>query len=394
LREYTRQRDEIAKMSNEGVFDNYDNFLRKYLMYARTFEPIFSEEAKAMLNDYLVNIAAAGVTGLPRKLESLESTAIALAKLKLKNVVDAEEATETMKFFNVILIHFKQTATISKNPRDTTYSECVNILKESSFPLSFEELIKSACQSNEQVKRYIGDKYQLEHNKKLGPVLDLLRNDRSHIKEISQRPVVLLWITTESNIKVNHLSDPTDLADPGGCGENKKSSLEKDEKNENDSVGDRSDKSERSDSIYISSYDSSITTATQSSSLSSIPKPIVSVGEFFHDEQDVPYQPLSPHTLDQSPCYPIINKIGDFYHCKLHPKVRNIHLDPIEQHCKYKDPDLHKAEVERLTSESIIVKPEQVRVDDTSAVAVAARKNILYGAFQVSLNQKHQAVGR
>jgi hypothetical protein len=42
---------------------------------------------------------------------------------------------------NTILHHFKQTAIISKNPRDITYSESVKILKESSFPLSSDEII-------------------------------------------------------------------------------------------------------------------------------------------------------------------------------------------------------------------------------------------------------------
>ena len=46
LREYTRRREEIAKKSTQGVFDDYDNFLRKYLMYARTFNPTISAEAK------------------------------------------------------------------------------------------------------------------------------------------------------------------------------------------------------------------------------------------------------------------------------------------------------------------------------------------------------------
>ena len=36
--------------------------------------------------------------------------------------------------------------------------------------------------------------------------------------------------------------------------------------------------------------------------------------------------PPPEHSLDQSPCYPIITKRGEFYYCKLHPKVSNIHL--------------------------------------------------------------------
>ena len=85
LREYTRKREEAAKKYDEGAYDNYDDLLRKYLMYARTFEPIFSEEARSMLNDYLVNMAGVGVTGLPRKLESLESTAAFASVATLAN---------------------------------------------------------------------------------------------------------------------------------------------------------------------------------------------------------------------------------------------------------------------------------------------------------------------
>jgi replicative DNA helicase Mcm len=174
LREYTTRRDEIAKQSAQGVFDEYANFLRKYLMYARTFEPIISDESRTMLNDYWINMALAGVRGLPRKLESLESTAIALAKLKLKNTVEADDAKEIMEFYSILLVHLGQSATIARNPRDITYEECINVLKSSKFPITSEEVVKSACKRNEQVKRYIGDKYTLEHNKKLRPIVLLM----------------------------------------------------------------------------------------------------------------------------------------------------------------------------------------------------------------------------
>ena len=172
LREYAKQREEIAKKSAQGVFDDYDNFLRKYLMYARTFNPTISDEAREMLDEYWINMGSAGVRGLPRKLESLESAAIALAKLKLKNVVEADDVTEIMEFYNLILLHFRQSAAVSRNPRDIVYEECVDVLKTSKFAISYEEIIKSACSRNEKVKRYIGDKFRLEYNIKLRPIVD------------------------------------------------------------------------------------------------------------------------------------------------------------------------------------------------------------------------------
>jgi hypothetical protein len=90
---------------------------------------------------------------------------------------------------------------------------------------------------------------------------------------------------------------------------------------------------------------------TDPSITQSIPKPIVSAEDFFHDAPDLSWQPLPAHTLEQSPCHPIIVNKGRFYYCKVHPKeVRSIYLETIEQHCKYKDPDLHKEEILRLSS--------------------------------------------
>ena len=77
-----------------------------------------------------------------------------------------------------------------------------------------------------------------------------------------------------------------------------------------------------------------------------------SVEWFFHDVADLPYQPLPEHTVEQSPCYAVIgrNNANRLYFCRLHPEVKNVYLDPIEHHCKYKDPDYHKSEILNLLS--------------------------------------------
>ena len=161
LRDYTRLREEIAKKSAQGVFDDYDNFLRKYLMYARTFDPTISAEAREMLDEYWINMGSVGVRGLPRKLESLESAAIALAKLKLKDVVEADDVTEIMEFYNLILLHFRQSAAVSRNPRDIVYEECVDVLKTSKFAISYEEIIKSAMYA--RLTRVLGNNTGISH---------------------------------------------------------------------------------------------------------------------------------------------------------------------------------------------------------------------------------------
>ena len=81
--------------------------------------------------------------------------------------------------------------------------------------------------------------------------------------------------------------------------------------------------------------------------------PVVSVDEFFRDDYNEQYTALLSHSLEQSPCYPVINiKPGGkyvLYYCEIcQPEFgsgTSIHLSSIEHHCKYKDPDKHKIEI-------------------------------------------------
>jgi hypothetical protein len=79
------------------------------------------------------------------------------------------------------------------------------------------------------------------------------------------------------------------------------------------------------------------------------PVPIVNVDDFFHDSHDELWKPLPRHELEESPCFPIIEKTDQgFYKCKLHHKVFSAYIDEIEKHCKFKDPEGHKNEILRL----------------------------------------------
>jgi hypothetical protein len=83
---------------------------------------------------------------------------------------------------------------------------------------------------------------------------------------------------------------------------------------------------------------------------------LISIKDFFYDECSItpenPWKSLPKHSLEQSPCYPIIgihNKYRvPFHYCKLHPDVENIYLETIEHHCKFCNPEFHKSEVLRL----------------------------------------------
>ncbi|HEU4823511.1 MAG TPA: hypothetical protein VFS97_08820, partial [Nitrososphaeraceae archaeon] len=343
----------------DGVYDGFEEFVKKYLMYAKTYCPTISEGANTMLTEYWIKMAKVGIRGLPRKLEALKRMAIARAKLKLKNVADVEEAEEIMKFYNVLLQHYNQTIPITKNPRNIAYGECIDIIENSGFAISFEDVIRSACQRNEQVRNYIGSKFKLENNKKLRPLLDMLLNHDS-VKAVQQKPWVLQWIkddnsnnsrsgygnirrSSDGNDNLYDLSDSSDFHRYSPKNNIQPIIGTEEENSLTGQVNIEPDRSDRSDSIHVPTSDSPKGAGICQQQIES----------FFHDP-DTPWQRSPEHDLEQSPCYYIIEKDKfkisgqTYYYCKIHPDVWNIDLVGVEHHCKYKDPDLHKSESLRL----------------------------------------------
>ena len=122
---------------------------------------------------------------------------------------------------------------------------------------------------------------------------------------------------------------------------NGSNSLNISEENSTNNVNNMMQENERSSSIVIKPSEPSASIESTA---------IVSVERFFNDVADLPYQPLPEHSLEQSPCYPIIGRNNNrSYFCRLHPEVKNVNLESVEHHCKYKDPAYHKSEILRLT---------------------------------------------
>ncbi len=70
-----------------------------------------------------------------------------------------------------------------------------------------------------------------------------------------------------------------------------------------------------------------------------------SINGFFYDDPNISYTASQEHNLDQSPCYPVIAIEQGYFYCRLHPDVKNVHLESIEHHMKYEDPEIHKSEL-------------------------------------------------
>jgi MoxR-like ATPase len=197
IREYAERKSDLE----DRLIPDYYTYLKKHIIYAKQLipNPKLSDEAKSMLNDYWINLAEN--FGSPRILETLFRLAKSRARLKLKQVVDAEDARETMQFYNIILQQHQQVVSIPDSPRDVTYNECVSILKESKLAITLDELVKSACQRNEQVKRYLGDNkrpLRLQDNWKLRSVYEMLLN-HEYIKRVNEKPIVFQWLDNNSS---------------------------------------------------------------------------------------------------------------------------------------------------------------------------------------------------
>jgi DNA replicative helicase MCM subunit Mcm2 (Cdc46/Mcm family) len=151
-------------------------------MYARRINPVLSDEAKEMLTEYYIELATNHHVS-PRFQETLFRLAKAMARLKLKNIVDTDDAKETMQFYNTIMLQYQQVVKIPESPKYITYIECVDILKMSKVAISFEELLRKVCQRNEQSKNYLGYDLKIRKNGKARAIYKMLLNHTS-IKQV------------------------------------------------------------------------------------------------------------------------------------------------------------------------------------------------------------------
>jgi MoxR-like ATPase len=214
IRNYVYQK---SRLDNMYAIPDFTIYLRKHIEYSKRFNPKVSSEADHMLEEYVISILKK--YGSPRVREAVFKIAKMISRLKLKNIVDADDAKEAMELYNFILHQFQQVVNITTNPRDITTTECVKIITESEFPMSSVEIAKTACQRNEQVRRYVGDIYDSRHNHKLRAVMDQLRN-HSGIEVVSMKPLVFVKKQKKEESTIE-MSDVFDICDSADNGENK-----------------------------------------------------------------------------------------------------------------------------------------------------------------------------
>ncbi len=94
-----------------------------------------------MINEYYVNLANRHQNHnikfkSKRTLETLVRIAKSIAKLKLKNKIDVEDAREALEFFNAVIYQYTEsTVLIPDDPKNIAISVFTDILKNSSICL-------------------------------------------------------------------------------------------------------------------------------------------------------------------------------------------------------------------------------------------------------------------
>ncbi|MDN5868451.1 MAG: AAA family ATPase, partial [Candidatus Nitrosocosmicus sp.] len=213
------------QVSDPKLIPTYYPYLKKHIQYAKSFSPSLTEEASTLIREYYINLAKSSSNHFgssKRTLEKLIRISKSIAKIKLKNKVDVDDAKEALEFFNAVILQYESAViAIPPNPSDLTLSMFVDLLKESSFPHTLEELARKACEKNEFIRSYLAsddkhtsnkNKFQISNNKKLRNIYNILADNPS-IQVLSAKPIVLRWKPLHLNYRAN-LSDSSDLYDP------------------------------------------------------------------------------------------------------------------------------------------------------------------------------------
>jgi replicative DNA helicase Mcm len=212
IREYATLKSEFETKK----IPDYSNYLIKHLEFAKKLNPRISDEAKTMLSEFFVSIKMRTSNfGSNRILDTLFRISKAFARLKLKNIVDEEDATDTIQFYNVILGQYQQIVNVPSSPRNITFDECIITLKCIKGPITLEELLKEICQNNQYVKNYLcfsNGNLRLSNNMKVRSVYEMLLN-HSNVRRIQEKPVVLQWYSSECDVYDTNDSSKTPKLD-------------------------------------------------------------------------------------------------------------------------------------------------------------------------------------
>ena len=127
-RMYARKKVELSK---KNIHYNC-NYLRKYLLHAKTVNPILTPEAQSMLVEFWLELKSKNIAG-NRTLESLIRIAQAFARLRLTSIVDPEIMTDVMSHYQQTMMQYGHVLKLVESPKTETFREMLSGTKANKF---------------------------------------------------------------------------------------------------------------------------------------------------------------------------------------------------------------------------------------------------------------------
>jgi MCM P-loop domain len=202
---FENEDNRIALLKKEG--NNYQ-YLKKHILYSKRFVDFkFSSEAECMITEYFTDaMIPKGSQTSNRLLDTLRKCCYAVARLKLKDTIEAEDAREVIEFYNKQLGYWSQVkADIPSDPRDLAYQEIVKKLTGQKFAIEFEQLLQAVCKDNIYVDRYTmkfdeedNRVWDIENNKHVRYIRDKFTKEPrdERILTLGTSPLTLAWSET------------------------------------------------------------------------------------------------------------------------------------------------------------------------------------------------------
>jgi DNA replicative helicase MCM subunit Mcm2 (Cdc46/Mcm family) len=215
--EFADKLSEVEAKKEKGELPDHTEFLIKYMQYSKQISPVLTDEAWFMLTEFYKKVNAKGF-GSPRVLKTLKKLSKAIARLKLKNIVDEEEANETMEFYNTMLVKFQKSVVYSESPKFLAYKKGVEIVKryEKFGGITLEQIFETMCKEDKQLAvffRYDNEKsLKIQDNHKTRDVKELLLA-HSNIKRTNNNPITLKWFDSPVDNQQQQQPDEHDKHD-------------------------------------------------------------------------------------------------------------------------------------------------------------------------------------
>jgi replicative DNA helicase Mcm len=184
--------EEISRCEKENPLPIDYTFLQKIILYSKKFKPKLSVDVIKAIQIFWVE--AATKRGSVRIKNTLERLTKTFAKLNFKSVADIEDAEDAIRIYKEVDSQYDKFDVVSKDPRDLSFNECVEILKKSApRVMRPDELVSIACSMNEQIAAYFSGQRRLKTSYKVQVIKDmLLQHPDIHL--VSKSPVLLQWV--------------------------------------------------------------------------------------------------------------------------------------------------------------------------------------------------------